>query len=139
MRCLNYAVPLIVLVGLAMPAQAGAKQDAVLDAYKKLAVAGDAGFADFSAERGKAFFLADHPGGKPDTPSCTTCHTKFTTGTGQTRAGKAIEPMAVSASPDRFTEMDKTEKWFARNCASVLGRECTPEEKGDFIAFMLTQ
>lgn len=139
MRYLNYAVPLIVLASLAMPAQAGPKQDAVLDVYKKLAVAGDAGFAGFSAERGKAFFLADHTGGKPDTPSCTTCHTKSAAGTGQTRAGKAIEPMAVSTSPDRFTDIDKTEKWFARNCSSVLGRECTPQEKGDFIAFMLTQ
>ena len=58
---------------------------------------------------------------------------------GQTTVGQAIKPMAVSVTPDRFTDMAKTEKWFRRNCKTVLGRECTPVEKGDFIAFMTSQ
>ena len=55
---------------------------------------------------------------------------------GQTRAGKAIEPMAVSASSARFTDIDKTEKWFTRNCKTVLGRDCSLQEKGDFITYL---
>ena len=47
--------------------------------------------------------------------------------------------MAVSATPDRFTDLAKVEKWFRRNCNTVLGRECTTEEKGNFIAFMASQ
>ena len=47
--------------------------------------------------------------------------------------------MAVSVTPDRFTDLAKVEKWFRRNCNTVLGRECTPAEKGDFIAFMTSQ
>jgi len=56
-----------------------------------------------------------------------------------TRAGQAIAPMAVSVTPDRFTDLAKLEKWFRRNCDTVLGRECTSAEKGDYIAFMASQ
>ena len=121
---------------LALPALAGPRQDVVLEQYKKLAAAADATFAGFSPGRGKAFFDATHQGGKPDTPSCSTCHTASPLDAGKTRAGKAIDPMAVSISPNRFTDFDKTEKWFGRNCNSVLGRDCSAQEKGDFIAYM---
>ena len=47
--------------------------------------------------------------------------------------------MAVSASPKRYTDLEKAEKWFGRNCGNVLGRPCTLVEKGDFITFMMTQ
>ncbi len=92
-----------------------------------------------SAERGKALFGANAGGGKPDTPSCTTCHGASALTTGMTRAGKVIEPMAVSKNPERFTDHKKVSKWFRRNCRSVLGRECTPQEKGDFLTFMNNQ
>lgn len=93
----------------------------------------------FSAERGAALFTSTFKGGKPDTPSCTACHGPTPKSKGETRAGKPIEPLAVSATPDRFTDPEKVAKWFERNCNSVLGRDCTPLEKGDFITFMLTQ
>jgi hypothetical protein len=46
--------------------------------------------------------------------------------------------MAPSANPQRFTDAAKVEKWFKRNCNDVLRRSCTAEEKGDFIAYMLS-
>ena len=100
------------------------------------ALKAQAGGASFSAERGKALFMGRHTGGKPETPSCTTCHTTNLRGMGRTRAGKPIEPMAVSANPNRFTDPAKVEKWFRRNCRSVLGRECTAREKGDVLTFL---
>ena len=93
----------------------------------------------FSSARGKALFLARHGGGKPDTPSCTSCHTGNPAKAGRTRAGKIIQPMALSKTPDRFSDPKKVAKWFRRNCRSVLGRECTPLEKGDFLTFMINQ
>jgi mono/diheme cytochrome c family protein len=120
---------------LAAAAIAGPGQQAVLAHYAALAKAADPQFAGFSPARGQAFFLARHDH-SADTPSCSTCHTTDPTKPGQTRAGKAIDPMAVSVTPERFTDLAKVEKWFRRNCDTVLGRECTPLEKGDFIAFM---
>jgi hypothetical protein len=123
--------PVAVLVSLSAAAIAATPRQAILDGYAK-----EAGVTAFSAERGKAFFEADHAGGKPATPSCSTCHGMHPRETGRTRAGKVIEPMAVSANPKRFTDPAFVEKWFGRNCDSVLGRACTAAEKGDFIAFM---
>ena len=40
---------------------------------------------------------------------------------------------------ERFTDLAKTEKWFRRNCDTVLGRECTVIEKGNFLTFMSGQ
>ena len=115
---------------------ATAARQAVLDRYATLARTTDPGFKAFDAAAGQAFFLARPGTGGADTPSCSTCHTTNPQARGETRAGKAIEPMAVSRSPDRFTDFDKVEKWFRRNCNSVLGRECTAAEKGDVITYL---
>jgi mono/diheme cytochrome c family protein len=98
--------------------------------------AAEAGVTAFDTAAGEALFTGTHAGGKPETPSCTTCHTNNLTGPGKTRAGKTIEPMAVSANPQRFTDPAKVEKWFGRNCRSVLGRECSAKEKGDVITWL---
>jgi hypothetical protein len=115
---------------------AGAGQDATLARYAALAKADDAAFAAFSADRGEAFFRAEHGTGNPEITACTSCHTADPAKEGHTRAGQSIAPMAVSVTPDRFGDFAKVEKWFRRNCETVLGRQCTALEKGDFIAFM---
>jgi hypothetical protein len=97
------------------------------------------GFTGFSAERGAAFYTAKHQGGKPNTPSCSSCHGKSPHEKGKTRVGKDIDPMAVSKTPARYTDPENVEKWFARNCNDVLGRPCTAREKGDFITYMVGQ
>ncbi len=139
---MNYAtIALICLTGLAPAALAapGPGQKQVLDQYTTEAKAADPSFPGFSAERGKTFFFAEPATGKPDTPSCTTCHSKNPKDSGRTRAGKDIGPMALSVKSDRYSDIAETEKWFKRNCDSVLGRQCTPAEKGDFITFMISQ
>ena len=121
------------------PAASSESPRSLLDFYDSQAKASDPAFSAFSAERGEHLFRTKFSSGKPDTPSCTACHTTDPKKTGQTRAGKDIEPMAASANPKRYTDQAKAEKWFGRNCNNVLGRECTATEKGDFITFMLTQ
>ncbi len=126
---------MLLLCGLgllaAAPASADPARDAILKDY-----ASAAGVASFSADAGKTLFQTNHTGGKPDTPSCTTCHTADPRQPGKSRVGKPIEPMAVSANPSRFTDAAKVEKWFRRNCTSVLGRECSAEEKGNIITYL---
>jgi hypothetical protein len=132
---------LVVLASLflAVPGFADPARDTILAELAAAAKHADPAFAGFSAERGAQFWQAQHTGGKPDMPSCTTCHTKDPTAEGQTRAGKTIAPMAVSRTPDRFTDAAKVEKWFDRNCNTVLGRACTATEKGDVITYLSSQ
>jgi hypothetical protein len=131
--------PILALVALvaAGPAAAESARGKLLEAYRQEASRAAPGFAGFSAARGEALYAGTHRGGNPATPSCTTCHTADPTATGKhQKTGRAIEPMAVSANPARFTDRDEVEKHFTRDCKNVLGRACTAEEKGDFITFL---
>lgn len=128
----------VIAIFMVTGATAGPR-DNILAELNALAKANDATFTSFSAARGKTLFLAKSSSGKPETPSCTTCHSSSPTKAGETRAGKVIDPIAVSRTPDRFTDPKKVNKWFRRNCNSVLGRECTALEKGDFLTFMISQ
>jgi len=89
-----------------------------------------------SPARGEALYRGEHPGRNGAAQSCATCHTANPKQAGQTRVGKRIEPLAPSVNPQRFTDAAKVEKWFRRNCTDVLQRECSAQEKGDFIAFL---
>jgi len=120
------------VAALATGANAGPREDII------------AGFTNQGAgapnpASGEKMFNTVFGTGKPDTPGCTTCHGKDPHQSGQTRTGKSIDPMAVSKTPDRFTDKAKVDKWFLRNCQGVIGRECTAQEKVDFISFMMTQ
>lgn len=130
----------IALLGLILSGSvlAGPQQE-LLARYAQEARAVTPGFSTFSASRGEAFHHAKPAGGKPDTPSCTSCHGPDPRQAGQSRTGKAIEPMAASASPGRYADPAKVEKWFKRNCDEVLGRACTPQEKGDWLTYMLAR
>lgn len=93
------------------------------------------GFQGFSATRGESFFKAKHGGEW----SCASCHTENPAAPGKhAKTGKVIQPLAPSANAERFTDPVKVAKWFKRNCSDVLGRICTPQEKGDVLAYLLT-
>jgi len=85
--------------------------------------------------RGQKFFATQGP----KEWSCASCHGSTPTGMGKhASTGKAIQPLAPAANAERFTDVAKTEKWFRRNCNDVLGRECTPGEKADVLAWLMT-
>lgn len=46
--------------------------------------------------------------------------------------------MAASVDAKRYTDPADVEKWFKRNCADVLSRECTPTEKSELLAYLLS-
>jgi Domain of unknown function (DUF1924) len=95
---------------------------------------GTPGFQGFSATRGESFFKAKYG----NEWSCASCHTENPATPGKhAKTGKVIDPLAPSANAERFTSPKKVEKWFKRNCNDVLNRVCTPQEKGDVLAYLL--
>ena len=138
MTTTRHAIGFLCALGLTAPGFA-APPDALIEGYRAAATAAEPAFSGFSATRGATVHRSEHAGGKPDTPACTSCHGKDTRASGKTRTGKPIDPVALSASPQRYRDPAKVEKWFKRNCREVLGRECTPREKGDWLAYMASQ
>jgi mono/diheme cytochrome c family protein len=115
-------------------------RDAITAGYARQARDADPAFSVFSAKRGEDLFRTRWSGGDPRTPSCTACHTDNPRAPGRNaRTGRPIDPVAVSVNPSRFTDAGDVEKQFTRDCKSVLGRPCTPLEKGDYITFMTGQ
>lgn len=97
------------------------------------------GASDFSASRGEVMWNRDFP--DPDATgkvrNCSTCHGKDLRAKGKhAKTGKVIDPLAPSANSERFTDAKFIEKWFKRNCKWVLGRECSSQEKGDFLVYL---
>jgi len=104
------------------------------DSYRAAAKQENAGFKDFSAQRGQAFYSA-----KTGETSCAACHGDTPKAHGKhAKTGKDILPLAPSANAERFSDTAKVEKWFKRNCSDVLNRACSAQEKGDFIAYLLS-
>ena len=74
------------------------------------------------------------------TRSCVDCHGEVLSRSGRHgKTGKVIEPMARSVNPQRLEDEKKIEKWFKRNCKWTWGRECTTQEKGDFLRYLQQQ
>lgn len=71
--------------------------------------------------------------------SCASCHAAVPSQPGKhASTGKAIGALAPAFNPERFTDPAKVEKWFRRNCNDVMVRECTPAEKADVLAWLMT-
>lgn len=130
---LRYAA-LAGLCVMAIPAVAETPGD-LQQALTQAARAASPDFSEFSAQRGERFFQSTHGGEW----SCASCHTQDPRAAGKhAKTGKEIRPLAPAADPQRFTSPAKIEKWFRRNCNDVLARACTPQEKGDVLAYLMS-
>ena len=91
--------------------------------------------APAQAARGQAFFTSKH--GKDWT--CASCHGAVPTQAGKhASTGKPITALAPAFNPERFSDPAKVEKWFRRNCNDVADRACTPAEKADVMAWLIS-
>ena len=127
-------LPALCLLLLSIAAQAETPQQ-IGQTYAAEAAARQAGFTP-SAKRGEIFFRQRFAN-NDKMPACTSCHTDSPLNAGQhVVTGKAIRPLAVAANGQRFSDPTKVEKWFGRNCREVIGRDCTPAEKADFVTTM---
>jgi hypothetical protein len=96
------------------------------------------GAGNFSAQAGERFW--DHPETDPksgEVRRCSLCHSTDLRRSGKhATTGKVIEPLAPSVNPKRLSNRADIEKWLLRNCKWTLGRECTPQEKGDVLVMI---
>ncbi|MDQ7001545.1 MAG: DUF1924 domain-containing protein [Ghiorsea sp.] len=108
-----------------------------------------AGASNFSAEAGKKMWTKvmpfEHKGEMMKDRSCSLCHHAVPNTPGKhAKTGKVIAPMTLAAfdinkrtgeKEPRFSSAKKIRKWFKRNCKWTYGRECTAQEKGNFLAY----
>jgi len=121
-----------------LPAQAdivGAKQFA--DQYAAHVKAIDPSYK-LTAEAGRAFYVKKYSR-KGKEESCASCHTDNPAKAGKhTETDKPIQPLSPAADAKRFSNLQRVEKNFKVHCQDIIGRDCTPQEKGDYIIYLLT-
>lgn len=112
-----------------------ARADTVAELLRQYESQGASRFAAPSAE--SMWTKTFHDAKTGEARRCSLCHTEDLKRNGKHAVtGKPIEPLAPSANPKRLTDAEHIEKWFSRNCKWTLGRECTPQEKGDFLVMI---
>jgi hypothetical protein len=105
---------------------------------ERLAAYKTQGAGGFNAAAGQALWNKSFKDAKTgESRNCASCHTANLRDAGKhAETGKLIEPMKPAVNPRRLTDVKQVEKWFLRNCKWTYGRECTPQEKGDFLLFI---
>jgi hypothetical protein len=91
-----------------------------------------------SADEGRAFYTKKIVVAGKDL-SCSACHTDNPANVGKhNESGKAIQPMSPVVNPKRFSEVQKSEKGFTKHCKDLYGKDCSAQDKGNFITYVLT-
>jgi len=125
---------IIAAVMVSPEAMASPASDSLLAKYKA------DGVTKIDAAKAKADWTKEAKGEDGETISCSTCHgTDFSKPGKHRKTHKVIDPMSPRVNADRFTDEKKIEKWFKRNCNDTWGRECTSQEKADFLSFLTAQ
>lgn len=129
----------ILLSSLSLSAQADvATAQKLADKYAAIAQHIDPQSPGLSAEEGQAFFTRELTI-KGKQVACASCHTSNPADNGKhIVTGKPIRPLSPVTNDKRFSSMEKVEKNFTKHCNDIIGRDCTAQEKGNFIAYLLT-
>lgn len=93
------------------------------------------GITEFSAERGQALWTTAVDGRR-----CSSCHTEDPRAQGRhQKTKKPIAALAPSINAKRLQKAKTIRKWLKRNCKWTFGRECSAQEKGDFLTWLNQQ
>ena len=94
--------------------------------------------AKLSAEAGRAFYLKKVKVGDKEI-ACSSCHTDNPKETGKHMdTEKPIKPLAIRANPERFSNREKTESNFSKHCRDLYEKDCSAQDKGDYLMYLLT-
>lgn len=108
------------------------------DKYAGIAKTINPNSAGLSAEDGKDFFNREITI-KGKQVACASCHTANPADKGKNIVtGKPIRPLSPNTNDKRFASIDTVEKNFTKHCNDIIGRDCTAQEKGNFITYLLT-
>lgn len=126
---------IVLLSILSVPTVHAGAIDTLQDEYRA------AGAGPFSAAAGEKRWLEKHTDAETGQErTCQSCHGSDLKARGKhARTGKIIDPLAPSVNSERLTDIKFINKWFKRNCKWTVGRECTPQEKGDFLEYLRNQ
>jgi hypothetical protein len=132
---MKWYIHILVILASIIPtsiSHAASAVDTLIEEYRSQ------GTTQFNADTGKKFwnqsFMTDK---SPESRRCASCHTANPDQPGKhIRTGKLIKPLAPSANSERLSDIRKVRKWFKRNCQWTLGRECTPQEKGNVLLYL---
>lgn len=108
--------------------------------YTNIAHSVNENFKAPSITDGKIFFnrKITAPNGKE--VACASCHTNNPANIGKNLVtGRDIAPLAPRVNTKRFTDLEKVEEKFTEHCNDILGADCSPAEKANFIAYLLTE
>lgn len=87
---------------------------------------------------GRAFYVKKYMR-KGKEESCASCHTDDPARIGKhLETGKPIQPLSPAVNTKRFSNLQHVEKNFTVHCNDIIGRDCTPQEKGDYITYLLS-
>ena len=118
----------------------------IADKYAAAAIAIDSTYAGPSAEDGKVFFNREVIQFKGDVNApgkaiaCASCHTANPADAGKhIVTGKLIKPLSPHINKKRFQSSRDVEKNFTKHCNEVVGSDCSPQEKANYIAYLLTE
>ena len=97
-------------------------------------------FKNFDVKRGEEIFTSTHIGKRGTKVSCTSCHSKDLTASGENiNTNKIIEPLAPSVNKSRLTKVKDVKKWLRRNFRDVYNRVGSAKEKGDVLTYILSK
>jgi hypothetical protein len=114
------------------------------DKYAAAAKVVDPSYTGLSASAGKVFFnrqLMQFKGENPGKAvACASCHTSNPADQGlHIVTKKPIKPLSPAINPKRFSSIKTVEIKFTKHCNEVVGSDCTLQEKGNYIAYLLTE
>ena len=137
----KFNIALAILLGLsAFSAQASvANAEKLAKIYTAVAQAANPGFVPSVAD-GKSFFNQKVKAANGKETACASCHTANPADTGKhIVTGKAIHPLSPVINTKRFSDFDKVEGQFTKHCNDILGADCSPSDKANYITYLLTE
>lgn len=138
----KYVYALILACGIiSLPAHADvASAQKLADKYAAIAKNIDPNSKGLSAEAGRAFYTKEITvNGVKGKISCSACHTDNPANAGEDiNTKKKIKSLAPAVEPKRFSNIEKVEKNFDKHCLDVIKRDCTAQEKGDYITYLIS-